>query len=188
MSSLQVACFAGMLLAAVSTFAGAETGWHGEINGRVNGTLDGPGRFFCIDSMPMASSRAPASLVIADGGRAGRYGVTISVPRDTSLGKHPIAPSTAWETGRVIEFRVDVMRGYATESFGTKPVGFLIIEALPDGSARSAGRQVRGSYDIRVENTAGESVHASGSFSFLAPTEVSTDPRKQWYCKDPLPR
>jgi hypothetical protein len=31
-----------------------------------------------------------------------------------------------------------------------------------------------------------ESIHVLGSFDFSAPDKVSTDAKKQWYCKDPI--
>jgi hypothetical protein len=186
--TFQIASFGVMLMTSVSVLAGAETGWHGEITGLIQGTVNGPGRFFCIDSMPMASGRAPATLVIADGGRAGRYGVTFSLPRNTGSGKHPLVASTVWDIGKVIQVRVDARNGNAIESFGTNPDGFLSIEALPDGLAGAAGKEVRGLYEVRLENTRGESIHVSGSFKFSAPAEISADPRKQWYCKDPIPQ
>jgi len=181
----QVVCFGAMLLIGMGVFASAETGWRGKIAGRMQGTVNGPGRFFCMDSQPMASTRAPATLVIGDGGRTGCCGVAFSLPRSTGRGKHDLAASTVFDLGKVIQVRVDT-NGNKVDFFDRNPVGTLTIEAMPDGSAESAGQEVRGMYDVRVENLRRESIHASGSFNFSAPDKVSTDPRKQWYCRDPL--
>lgn len=146
----------------------------------------GPGRFSCMDSMPMTpSSQSPATLVLSDGGRTSAFRISFTLPRNIGLGKHPLAASTVFDLGRVIQIRVDT-NGNMVDFFDKNPAGYLTIDAFPDGSAGSAGKEVRGQYDVRVENRKGEWINVKGTFQFAAPEEVSGGPAKQWFCKDPL--
>lgn len=174
------------LLPASGLPAGAQTGWHGETTGARQGSISGPGKFACQDSLQMTpSSRAPATLVLSDGARTGTFRISFSLPRNIGLGKHALAASTVFDLGRVIQIRVDT-NGNMIDFFDKNPVGYLTVEALPDGSAASAGKEVRGQYGVHVENLKGESINVKGAFQFVAPEEVSGDPSKQWFCTDPL--
>lgn len=140
-----------------------KVGFEAAITGAYEGEVSGNGVLVLLSE---AGFEKQGYFFLSDGQGIRPHGVTFVLPRGLVVGKHTLESPSPLDIGTVPSVRVDRDVGSGVVSAAKNTSGFLEITSFPEDEGRLTGSDVAGHFEFQSENSKGETVRVTGTFSF----------------------